>query len=207
MMAVVLHSDCAQTVVMGSARVPAAEVGFVRDAADLLARARAIRDANAREAAEAAAHARAQGHAAGLAEGRAQAEAELGQRLFALETEAAARRLADRNRVAELAVSIVRRIAGELGDGPLIAALAAQAAAELLPGSQAVVLVPPSALSATRARIGSATVVRADPALGPCDCIIETPLGRTLAGLETQLEAVLQLLQPAEHTTQAQHAD
>lgn len=189
-----LHRDTTLTALACSAHVPAAEAPLVREAADLLAETRRIRAAAAAEVEAAIAEARAAARAEGLATARAEAEAELGARLFALEAEAAEARLALREQLVDLAIGIVRRIAGDLGDGPLVAALAARATADMLPDAQVVVRVHPAALAAARARLPASVEVIGDPATAPTDCLIETPLGRTLAGLDVQLAAVRRTL-------------
>ncbi len=187
---VVLHRDARLAVLNEGGHVPAAEAGLVCEAAALLAEARAVAAAAAANAEAAAETARAEGRAEGLEQGRGEAEAELGARLFALEAKAAEARIAERERTVELALAIVARIADGLGDGPVVAALAARAAADLMPGAQAVIRVPPAALAMARARLGADARLVGDPSLGPRDCVIDTPLGRTLAGLDVQLAAI-----------------
>lgn len=196
MTGVVLHRDWWVTVAMGSARVRAADVPAVTGAADLLAEARRVREGAADAAEEARKNGFAAGHAAGLADGLRAGEAEMGARLFALETRAAEQRLDDRVRVGGLAVSALRRIAGGIADGPMVAALAQTAVTDLLPGTQAVVKVAPAMLPLCRERLADRADVVADPSLGATDIVIETPLGRTLAGLDVQLAAIARLLQP-----------
>jgi flagellar biosynthesis/type III secretory pathway protein FliH len=192
-----IHRDPWLAALVRGAHVPAAEVPQLRTAADLLAEARRIRASAAAEVQAAAAKAADAARLEGLAAGRAEAEAEMGARLFTLEAEAADARLALREQLLELALGIVRRIAGELGDGPLVAALAARATEEMLPDAKVVVRVHPAALAATRARLPGHVQVVGDAATAPLDCQIETPLGRTLAGLDVQLAAIARTLSPA----------
>lgn len=188
-----LHRDHDLSLLAQGCRVPARSVPHLHEAADLLADARQIRARAASDAALAKDAARAAGYAEGLADARADAEAQAGARLFQIELAAARQRRIDEERVRTMALAIVRRIAGELGDSMVVSAIAARAIAELSPETRAVVHVPPSGLARARAAIPDVFEVAADPALGPTDCIIETAVGRTLAGLETQLAAIARI--------------
>jgi type III secretion protein L len=96
---------------------------------------------------------------------------------------------------------VVRRIAGELDDGVMVAGLAERAAAQLAPDSMAVVRVAPAAIEVVRARLNGRVglSVEADPLLGDQDCVIETALGRTHAGLDTQLTQIERMWGEAVH--------
>lgn len=187
---VLIHADAGATLLADDPVVPAAEVPALHDALALLTAAGAVRDRAEAAGAAAAEEARVEGRAAGEADGRAAAQAELGAELVRLGEQAAADR-ADRQRdVVRLATGVVRRIAGELGPD-LVAGLAERAATEQAGEQQAVVRVHPSAVDAVSRRVPSLRV-EADATLDPMDCVIESPLGRTLAGLEPQLARIEQ---------------
>ena len=188
-----LHADVAGTLLTDDPVVPRTEVAPLRDALTLLdaagsarARAEAISEA-------AAAAARRDGQVAGEAQGLADAQAAIGAELLRLAEEAAAQEAAQRGDVVRLAMAVVRRIAGDLGE-ELVAGLAEQAAAALAAESQATVRVHPSARDAVARRLAAHARVRVedDPALTATECVIETPLGRTIAGLEAQLGQIEQ---------------
>lgn len=173
--------------------VPREQVRPLADAAALLAEAEA-RLAAVDAAVEAArVEAEARGFAAGLAQGRAEAAAETARRLVELDAGTERERAAVRAGVGRLALDVVRRITAELGPEATVAALAQRAVREVLPEQPLVVRVRPEAVGETAARLwplGAAIEVQGDEALGPTDCVLETPGGRTLASLDVQLAAL-----------------
>jgi flagellar biosynthesis/type III secretory pathway protein FliH len=188
----VLHADRLATALADDPLVPAADVGRVQDALALLAEAGDLR--RGAEAATDAAReaARVEGFAAGRAEGLAAAEAERQAELFRIALRDSELQRERQKDIARLALEVVRRIAGELDAGTMVAGLAERAAAQLAPDSVAVVRVAPAAVEAVRTRLdGRAGLsVEADPSLEGQDCVIETMLGRTHAGLDTQLAQI-----------------
>ena len=132
------------------------------------------------------------GHAQGLADGRATGESEMRTEMFRLAIKAGEQQRKRQEEIAGLALEVVRRIAGAIGDEPMVARLAERAAGQLSPDTAATVRVPPSALAETSQRLtGHANlVVEEDDTLAPTDCVVETSLGRTHAGLETQLAQI-----------------
>ena len=184
--------DSMSTLASDDPVIPAADVGPLRDAAAALAEAVGLRGAAAADAAAVAADGHTAGLAAGYGEGRAAAMAEVSAELLALTGRADADRARVRNDVSQLALEVVRRIAGEIGEADTVAALASRAAADLLPDAIATVRVRPEALEATAARLAGnrGLTVIADPTLAFGDCLIETPLGISHAGLDIQLAAV-----------------
>ncbi|NIJ22191.1 flagellar biosynthesis/type III secretory pathway protein FliH [Sphingomonas naasensis] len=191
----VLHADRLATALADDPLVPAADVGRMQDAMALLAEAGALRSGADAAIAAAREAARAEGFAAGRAEGLAAAEDERRAELFRIALRDGELQRARQKDVARLAVEVVRRIAGVLDDGAVVAGLAERAAAQLAPDSVGVVRVAPDAVAAVRARLdGRAGLsVEADPALSGQDCVIETALGRTHAGLDTQLAQIARM--------------
>jgi flagellar biosynthesis/type III secretory pathway protein FliH len=188
----VLHADRLATALTDDPLVPADDVGRVQDAIALLAEAGRLRTGAGDTIDAAREHARAEGFETGRSDGLAAAEAERQAELFRIalrESELQRERQKD---IARLALEVVRRIAGELDDGAMVAGLAERAAAQLAPDSVAVVRVAPVAVDLVRAQLdGRAGLsVEADPSLGAQDCVIETVLGRTHAGLDTQLAQI-----------------
>lgn len=187
---ILIHADAGATLLADDPVVPAADLPALHDALALLGAAGGLRDRAAAAGTAAAEDARREGREAGAAEGRAAAQAELGAELVRLGEQAAADR-ADRQRdVVRLATGVVRRIAGELGPD-LVAGMAERAAAAQAGEQQAVVRVHPDAVEAVARRVARLRV-EADAALDPADCVIDSPFGRTLAGLEPQLARIEQ---------------
>ncbi len=197
----VLHADRLATALTDDPLVPAANVGRVQDALALLADAGDLRQGaeDAIDAARAAAHA--EGFAAGREQGLAAAESERQAELFRIALRDSELQRERQKDIARLALEVVRRIAGELDDGVMVAGLAERAAAQLAPDSGAVVRVAPAAAEVVRARLNgrAGLSVEADPLLGDQDCVIETALGRTHAGLDTQLAQIERMWGEALH--------
>jgi type III secretion protein L len=188
----VLHADRLATSLTDDPLVRAADVGRVQDALALLAEAGRLR-AGANDAIDAACeNARAEGFAKGRAEGLAAAESERRAELFRIALRDGELQRERQKDIARLALEVIRRIAGELDQGTMVAGLADRAAAQLAPDSVAVVRVAPDAVAAVRARLDGRVglAVEADPLLSGQDCVIETALGRTHAGLDTQLAQI-----------------
>lgn len=192
-------------VAIASARLVlrADEVPVLRDAQQLRDELDSLRrDQQARvQAACDAAHA--EGLAAGLLEGRAQARDEIAATLAALATTAAQQESQRRADVAALALQVVRKLLGELDDGQRLAALAREAAREMLPAPRLSVRVHPQRSDAVRAQLqrmaasadgGSmaAFEVVADDGCALDDCRIDSDLGSADASLEQQLARLAQ---------------
>lgn len=192
---IVLHADRLSTALADDPLVPAEEVAPLRDAVTMFAEAKRIHEALDQSATAARDAAFVEGYAAGHGEGLAAAEAERQAELFRIAMRDSELQRERQRDIARLALEVVRRIAGELGDSELVAGLAEQAATQVAPDEAAIVRVPPSALEAVRARLANRAglVVEADVSLGDTDCVIETPLGSTHAGLETQLAQIERL--------------
>jgi type III secretion protein L len=162
------------------------DVARLRDAAEVVTAV----DAHSRAARDAAV---AEGFTQGRAEGAAKAARETAETLASVHTVLQAERARLRTSTAGLALDIVRRIAAGLASDEVLAALAEQAARDLLPEEPIGVRVPPQAVGAVSRRlwpIGARIEVHGDPDLAADDCVLDTPSGRTHAGLEVQLKAL-----------------
>lgn len=162
------------------------DVAHLAQATGIVAGLEAHRQA-AREAAIADGFA--QGHATGLAK----AARETAETLAGVHNALQAERARLRASSATLALDIVRRIAAGLAPEEVLAALAEQAARDLLPEEPIGVRVAPGAVGAVSRRlwpIGARIEVQGDPDLREGDCVLDTPSGRTHAGLEVQLGAL-----------------
>jgi type III secretion protein L len=162
------------------------DVARLNDAAEVVAGLEAHRQA-ARDAAAA------EGFAQGHAEGAAKAAREAAETLAGVHAALQAERARLRASSAALALDIVRRIAAGLAPEEVLAALAEQAARALLPEEPIGVRVAPDAVGAVSRRlwpIGARIEVHGDPDLPAGDCVLDTPSGRTHAGLEVQLKAL-----------------
>lgn len=181
------------------------------DAAQALALAlEQLRDGEAQriDAAYRAARAagQAEGHAEGLRTAQREGAEQLADTLTAVGAQARAEHAALREAVLTLSLLIVRRMAASLSSAEVLAALAQQAfdrlvAEQAQPGgaespTACVVRLHGSLLTDVKARIEQRGALplaiewRADDALAPLDCVIDTPSGRLLAGIEAQLERV-----------------
>ena len=187
-----IHADAVATLASDDPVIPAGAVAALRSTVETLAEAGRLHATIEARCQTATAAAHAQGLTAGHAAGTAAAAAVGREQLLALTRRAGDERQRLRGEVSGLAIEVVRRIAAGIGEADVVAALAEGAAAELLPDAIATVRVPPPALDATRHRLArwpGLTVV-ADATLAASDCIVETPLGASHAGLDVQLAAV-----------------
>lgn len=189
---VLIHADRASTLLADSPLVPANDVGRLKDALATLSAARDARDGQQAEAKAACAAGHAEGYAAGHAAGWKAGEAEWRAALCRLAADDSARMQTRRGEVAALAIEVVRHIAGEIGPDSMVAALARRAAAALAPDEMAVLRVPPAAADRVTEQLGhrSGLTIEPDAGLAADDCVLETALGRTHAGLETQLAQI-----------------
>lgn len=139
----------------------------------------------------------------GLAQGRDEAAREAAGRLAAalagVEDALRADRAAREARVVDLALAVIGRIAGELGDATVVAALARRALADLDPERPVRLRVHPAVAAAMPPAPADHAGPRVlevlpDPGLQPLDCEIDAEDGIVEAGLAVQLEAVRQAL-------------
>lgn len=187
-----IRADRIATLAADDPVIAASDVAPLRDAARLLAEAGKLHGEIESRIATVEAAAQAEGRAAGYAAGVAAAEAEAAAGLFDLTMRASSERTRLRGDVSRLALEVVRRIAERVGTSELVAGLAERAALDLLPDTVATVRVPAAAVEQATARLArwSGLTVIGDPAMADSDCLIETPLGVSHAGLEVQLAAV-----------------
>lgn len=187
-----LHADRLATLASYDPVIPAAEVTPLRDATAALAAASATADEAEARTVGAIAEGRTAGHAEGYAAGLAAGEADARATLFDLSVRAAADRQQAKADVSRLALEVVRRIATDVGEPALVAGLAERAVATLLPDGVATVRVADTAVETVASRLAAhpGLTVVGDPALGATECMVETPLGISHAGLEIQLAAI-----------------
>ena len=186
-----LHSSRQTSLATDRLWLSADELSACEDARVLLQRLELL--VARREAEQAAA--REQAVAEGRDQGRREALAQEAARLWDAWDAAARSAQVDlhtlRGALVALSLQVVQRIATELGPAAVMAAIAEQAARELLPDSATIVRVHPDVAAAVRERIGAlpgVLEVRADASLGRCDCALSTPAGQRLAGLPAQLD-------------------
>lgn len=188
----VLHADRFATALTDDPIIPAADLAALGEAAALLAAAGTIKADAERAVAVAREAGRADGyedgHAAGLEAGAADIRAEL----FRLAIRDGEERRQRQDEIATIALEVVRRIAGEIGDAQIVAGIAERATAALAPDTIATVRVAPPQVEAVAARLADRAGIRieGDPTLAMTDCVVETALGATHAGLETQLAQI-----------------
>lgn len=184
-------------VVSGRRVFRADEVPRLQDAAALVARLEALWASEAARVQAAADEARQAARRDAEAEARRQADEALGARLATLAREAEAMREAIQGEVAALALAVARKLLGELPAADRLAALARQAACELLPARTwrlAVHADDADALRAGLARLAAddrSGLARAevvvDPGLPRGDCRLDTEFGSAQAGIGPQL--------------------
>lgn len=189
---VLLHADRLATTLVDDPLVAKGDVPAVHSVASLLAEAGRLHEAARADLEGERAAARQAGFEQGRRDGHAAGAAENREELLRLAAQDVEERRRRQREIAALALEVVRRIAGRLGDDAVVASLAEQAAAEIAPDTAATVRVAPAVLEATRARLAdrAGLVVEPDPTLSPTDCVIETALGKTVAGLDTQLSHI-----------------
>lgn len=141
--------------------------------------------------------ARREGLEAGRAEALARIEAQWGAAWDHAAREARHTDEQLRDAVVGLALQVVRRIASHEGPAATVAALARAALADMAPEGPVVLFVHPEVHEAVQATArsrgfagGAPLEVRADEALGPFDCVFQTPTGELIASLDTQLARV-----------------
>lgn len=133
------------------------------------------------------------GRREGYRAGRAEAEREGAETLARLEIAARNARRTMRGETVRLALEVVHRIAGRLGEDAMVKALAEEAVRELVPDRPVVVRVHPDRVEAVRHRLtphGERVAVEADAGLRPAGCVLVSDIGRVDAGLDTQLAAI-----------------
>ena len=175
----------------------AAEVPLLQHAMALRDTLERRRDEQGQALAEAIADGRAQGHADGLAAGRAAAAQELAETVQRLAAESQAERDRLRDDIAALALQVVRKLLGQFAADEVLLALAATAAADLLPGSAPAVVVHPQHADALRVRLeaaageGEAPFTVREDTQAPIDaCRLETGHGSVDVSLDAQLKRV-----------------
>ncbi|WP_200229267.1 FliH/SctL family protein [Rubrivivax gelatinosus] len=200
-----VHVDPALSLATDTLLLPPQQAAAFDDA---LALAAALAALHAEEQARIAA-AVAAGRAAGFEQGRCEAEAavhEAAAQQLAARVQALVQRHDDElaalsRQVVELALLVLRRVAAELPAEELMAAVAQRLLAPLQEAGADgghLLRLHPALVEPVRARLqarGLHLACRADENLAPLDCVLDTPGGRLLAGLETQLQRVQAALQ------------
>jgi flagellar biosynthesis/type III secretory pathway protein FliH len=171
----------------------AAEVPLLQHALALRDTLERRRDEQVQAITDAIAAGRAEGHAAGLAEGRRAAAQDLADSLQRLAAESQAERERLRADTAALALQVVRKLLGNFADDAVLLALAATAAADLLPGAPPALVVHPQQADALRERLaaagegGAMFTMREDTSCAVDACRLETEHGSVDVSLDVQL--------------------
>ena len=181
-------------------RVPREQVRPMREALALLRESdrrltRATAEIEARRAA-----AEQSGYDQGRADGERRAAAEAAQALAAFTERTERERAELRARVGDLALEVVRRVAGDLDPTAFVPAMMERAVRDVLPDQPMRVRVARAVAPTVEARlwaINAAIEVVPDDQLGPLDGVLETANGRVQAGLEDQLSALARAFAPA----------
>jgi len=190
-----------RTVGIGAARVVlrAAEVPLIADAQTLRDRLEQLNQEAAQRIEAAEQDARVQGYVQGREQAAREAQDEVAATLVALERKAAQEREQVRAEIAALALQVARKMLGQLPAEDVLAALAANAARDVLNAPTLTLIVHHADCDAVRTRL--AAIVDADPSLprfevqpddavAPGTCRIETALGTVDASLDAQLTRI-----------------
>ncbi|MBX2884900.1 MAG: hypothetical protein KTR32_33400 [Granulosicoccus sp.] len=151
-----------------------------------------------------------QGRIEGLAEGRVEAAEHLAAEIKQLQDQHRQSITEVKGSCAELAVDIVRKIAGSIEPPRMLLAQAQQAAEQVLDEPNILLRVHPSQLDAVQellrqtdqSRIQSAV---ADEALAEQACVLDTGHGQIDIALDTQLNAVLEMFEETPLDTERSH--
>jgi type III secretion protein L len=183
-----------------SARVVlrASEVPLLADAQALRDRLEQLSDEQEQRIGAAAEEARVKGYVHGREQGALEARDELAATIVELTKTAAQERERMRGEIAALALQVVRKLLGQLPAEGVVAALAENAAREMLPTATLTLFVHPDQCEAVRTRLGAAAVasidgsaprfdVQPDPECATGVCRIETEHGSVDASIEAQL--------------------
>ncbi|MDO5087053.1 MAG: FliH/SctL family protein [Comamonadaceae bacterium] len=184
--------------------VPASELPALTNALALADELTTLLATQQQQLDEARAQAEAEGMQAGLAAGQAQARQEaadtLAHTLEALAQEQAAQREELRGALVTLATSMVRCMAAELAPPDVLAALAERAFENVVPAQSVRLRLAPAMLEPVQTRLAGRTLpipvqCQADDNLAPMECVVESPTGTLIAGLDAVLDRVAQSLE------------
>ena len=181
--------------------VPASELPALQDALALSARLTQLLATQEQQVTQACEEARAQALESG-----AQA---LSDTLEKIAREQAAQREELRGALVTLASSMVRCMAAELAPPDVLAALAERAFEHVVPAQSVRVRLAPGMLEPVQTRLAARQLAlpvqcQADERLGPLECVIESPTGTLIAGLEAVLDRTAQSLELSRQMAQQQ---
>jgi flagellar assembly protein FliH len=199
-----LHHDAELTLSATDPLVPAQQLTSLQDAlalamclSELLAsRQQRLADAEhqARERGEQA------GHAVGATTARQEGAAVLANTLSDLARTQLAQREELRQALVTLAAAMVRSMTAELAPATVVAALAERAFDHVIPPQPVRLRLPPDLVESVRANLAERELVipvqcMADPDLHGLQCVVESPVGILLAGLDDVLARATQSLE------------
>lgn len=182
------HILCGETVLrLPSARVAREDVEAFCSSADLLERAKVLKQS----AAGAAQEAEKAGYERGIELASAEMRDALAETLASLAQSFAEENERRERSTAAAAMQVVERLIGQTEDAAIVAGLAHEALRTAGSGSVTVSVAPEWA-ETVRARLSSKpdVTVEADPELGPFGCRIASGDGRIIADLDTQLASL-----------------
>jgi flagellar assembly protein FliH len=210
-----LHRDAELTLATTDPVVPAGQLVPLQDALALLAQLSERLASHDQHLAEAELAARQRGEQAGHAEGRERARAEGAQALADALAQLAASQAAQRDELRQalvaLAAAMVRRMTAELAPPAVLAALAERAFDHVVPPQPVRLRLPPELLEPVRAQLATRTLAMpvqcvADADLQGLRCVVESPAGTLLAGLDDMLTRTVQALQTQQRTLASEPA-
>lgn len=188
-----LHQTEVSSLYTNDGVISADSIPLLHSACDVLAAVSTLQTSLAEKCATKHAEAFAQGLAEGRAEGREHSQDELARHMAELTATLQKDRAQTAQSVAQIALEVVRQICQSLGDTATVTALAERAARALTPQAKLTVYVNSQVLPAVQARLKvvdpSIEVLPADH-LALTGCVLESPIGRVDASLETQLQVL-----------------
>jgi len=208
----------ALTLATTSPVLPAEDLQALPDALALCDRLNQLLADEGERIAQAEAQARERGWAEGRAHGEACARHDAAQQLQAALSTLAHQQQALQGQlqqaVVTLAMVVLRRLAADLGPVEMVTALLQRAFEQTAGDERWSVRVHPQLLPALRERFAAQRGDAADKlhewvaddSLQPYDCVLESPHGRLLAGLEAELQRVQQALSAVPQAAEAEVA-
>ena len=199
-----LHHDAELTLSATDPLVPAEQLTSLQDALALATRLSELLSSRQQRLADAESQARERGEQAGYAVGAATARQEGAAVLANTLSDLARTQLVQREELRQalvtLAAAMVRSMMAELAPATVLAALAKRAFEHVIPPQPVRLRLPPDLVESVRAKLAEHELVIpaqciGDPDLHGLQCVVESPVGILLAGLDDVLARVTQSLE------------
>jgi flagellar assembly protein FliH len=205
-----LHHDAELTLSAANPLVPAEQLTSLQDALALATCLSKLLASRQQQLADAERQAREHGEQAGYAAGTAAARQEGAAVLVNTLSDLARAQLTQREELRQalvtLAAAMVRSMMAELAPATVLAALAERAFEYVIPPQPVRLRLPPDLVEPVRTNLAERELVipvqcMGDPDLHGLQCIVESPVGIFLAGLDDVLARATQLLETQRRTS------